>query len=293
MVLSFIYYAKGETDKTIEYATKTLRIVFPSSKIFSDEIIKGGIYALKGDRQLSLENFNKSIAKNPNDPTGYLFRGKAHKDLKEFDKAIDDFNKTIELKPKFEMLVWEYRDQCYLHKGMYQEAISDLSKHIDRGFADSIFDCDVWIARGLAYEREGKYEKAIADYSKAIEICSGHSYAYYRRGMVHYQLGRCEQAIREFDESTRINPKNSEVYYHKALCLEKIKQLDKALSSYREYVNKAPSKEVVYITFALRRIKYLEKISAKNKSKGVLQVSQNPPLTREYCKYSLPSRLTF
>jgi tetratricopeptide (TPR) repeat protein len=50
--------------------------------------------------------------------------------------------------------------------GEYDRAISDFTKalEIDQRYADAYYN------RGLAYKYKGQYDKAITDYNKAIEI---------------------------------------------------------------------------------------------------------------------------
>jgi len=50
---------------------------------------------------LRLENANSSLAENPYDAETYKIRGNVYKDLKKYDEAIADYNKAIELSPKY------------------------------------------------------------------------------------------------------------------------------------------------------------------------------------------------
>ena len=52
------------------------------------------------------------IQRNPNDVEGYKVRGYAYQELKQYDLAISDFSKAIQLNPN-----WNYpytcRRECY------------------------------------------------------------------------------------------------------------------------------------------------------------------------------------
>ncbi|XP_074067201.1 tetratricopeptide repeat protein 16 isoform X4 [Macrotis lagotis] len=56
--------------------------------------------ALKGNLQDSLVRINCAIENSPMDPCYYLFRGTLFRRLKDFDAAIEDFIKSLELSPQ-------------------------------------------------------------------------------------------------------------------------------------------------------------------------------------------------
>ena len=84
----------------------------------------------------------------------YTNRGMAYRDKGDFDCAIDDFNKTIQLNRN---------------------------------------DANAYHNRGLAYSRKGEIGHAIKDFTKAIELKSDFAKAYYDRGLVWSHLGEWEK----------------------------------------------------------------------------------------------------
>jgi tetratricopeptide (TPR) repeat protein len=83
----------------------------------------------------------------PNDAEAYYNRGLAYQLKKEYDKAIADYTKAIEINPN---------------------------------------DAEAYNNRGLAYGSKKEYDKAIADYTKAIEINPKYAEAYYNRGLAYF-----------------------------------------------------------------------------------------------------------
>lgn len=86
---------------------------------------------VKGDYDLAVVNYNKSIELNPKDATSYLSRGFAYYNTKFYELAIADYTKAIELDGKESM---------------------------------------TYFKRGDSYEKLGNAEKAMADYRKALEL---------------------------------------------------------------------------------------------------------------------------
>ncbi|HEX3102128.1 MAG TPA: TonB family protein, partial [Pyrinomonadaceae bacterium] len=85
----------------------------------------------KADFDAAITDYTKAIEMDPKSPEAYLGRGIAYSSKQSFDLAIADFDKAIELKPK------------------------NVA-----GYAN----------RGGAFERKGDLDKASADYDKALEI---------------------------------------------------------------------------------------------------------------------------
>lgn len=95
----------------------------------------------------------------------YVNRGSAYQNLKQYDKAISDYNKAIELNPA---------------------------------------DADAYYGRGLVYYYLKQYNRAIDDYSKAIELNPNFAYAYNNRGITYLWLGKCKKAKSDFDKAIEI-----------------------------------------------------------------------------------------
>ena len=83
----------------------------------------------------------------------------------EYDKAMSEFTKAIELDPNF-ALAYGNRGWVYIKLGQYEQAVADCTKAIE-------LDPDLALAynsRGWAYIELGEYEQALADYNRAIEL---------------------------------------------------------------------------------------------------------------------------
>ncbi|MFC2154119.1 AAA family ATPase [Candidatus Altiarchaeota archaeon] len=91
----------------------------------------GNDYYKLGEFQKAIEHYNKALELRPDLLETYFNRGLAHTRLQQYDKAIEDLNKVIELNPNL---------------------------------------AEAYYTRGLVREYKQEYDKAIADYDKALEI---------------------------------------------------------------------------------------------------------------------------
>ncbi|MGO9138557.1 MAG: tetratricopeptide repeat protein [Syntrophales bacterium] len=106
------------------------------------------------------------IKKSTNKPKPYNNRGFTYFELGNYNQAIGDFDRAIELNPK------------------YAEAYNN---------------------RGVAHDRLGNYNLAIEDFDRAIEINPKYAMAYRNRGLSYGRLGNYNQAIEDFKIAAKLD----------------------------------------------------------------------------------------
>jgi len=112
-----------------------------------------------GEAQLS--KANKAIHLNPNDADAYLKRGSAYTILHQPQRAIEDYNEAIRLKP----------------------------------------DAETYSSRGFFYSIIGQYKLAIEDYNEVIRLKPDSADGYGGRGFVYGQLGNNELRCRDLKKA--------------------------------------------------------------------------------------------
>ena len=115
------------------------------------------------DYTYSVDFFNQTMEHK--DKFRYYDRGEAYTGKGDYDRAIADYTKVIELKPSW-ALPYRCRGEAYTGKGDYDRAIADYTKAIEIDPRTAYFYHD----RGQAYEKKGDYDRAIADYTKAVKL---------------------------------------------------------------------------------------------------------------------------
>ena len=123
----------------------------------------------------------------------YTQRGIARFEKNDFDGAIADFTKVIEMNGKELEFCYYFRGMAHYRKGNPSEAIADLSKAIGIR-ADPRFFED----RGNLLAKQGALDRAIADLNKAIEIAPKYAKAYGDRGLVRLMRGEATYAELDF-----------------------------------------------------------------------------------------------
>ncbi len=136
----------------------------------------------------------------------FRYQGEAAARKGDYDKAIENFSKAIELDPRNtdRMNAYSYleRGDAYYQKGSYDQAIADYNKLIE---FDPKFQ-GAYHFRGKAYQKKGNLDRAMADFNKAIELDPNYFDCYRDRGVFYRQQGLESQAIADFEMYLRLTP---------------------------------------------------------------------------------------
>jgi tetratricopeptide (TPR) repeat protein len=129
-----------------------------------------------GTYREAIENCDEAIKVDPKNPKIHLIRCTANFMDRNHDQAIKDCSKGIELNPDLPLLALAYfqRGEAYARLNNYDQAVDDYNKvlEIDPKFADA------FIARGELFSKHGKYDQSLEDFNKAIELAPKSGIAY-------------------------------------------------------------------------------------------------------------------
>ena len=156
----------------------------------------------------SIEYYNTYIATHAPRAIDYLGRAMDYMTLRNYESALGDINKAIEIAPD-QMVLYMLRAQARLllrateTATYYKEkedvvdlgklkpaeqlalVVSDIDKAIDLSPRTAI----LWYNKGNAHFYLNDYTSAIAAYNKAIELQPNMGEAYYNRGYMYLKLG--------------------------------------------------------------------------------------------------------
>ena len=123
----------------------------------------------------------------------YSQRGIARFEKNDFDGAIADFTKVIEMHGRDQEFCYYFRGMAHYRKGNSNQAIDDLSKAIAIKPDPRFFD-----DRGNLLAKQGELDRAIADLNKAIEIAPQYAKAFGDRGLIRLMRGEAADAELDF-----------------------------------------------------------------------------------------------
>ena len=204
----------------------------------------------------------------------------------EYDKAISEFEKSIQLDPEHTESYY-YLGQCYLQKGIleynnkhilkaysfYRKSYEISEKVIpqyEKMIKDNPEDLNSYLRLSYIYEirsmipLNNEYDKALEYYLKALalDIVSENKntniylYLNTRAGTIYFQKKDYLQAIEYLERAAEMSPQNAEVIYYLGMSYDKIGEKEKALTSFTKVLELAPQSE-----FAQEAEKKLKKIN--------------------------------
>jgi tetratricopeptide (TPR) repeat protein len=111
--------------------------------------------------------YSELIQKEPSCAAAYAFRGWAHKQQKNFERALDDYKRAIDMAPS---------------------------------------ECAWWNNRALVWIEKKDYDKAIADYDQALRLFPQYALGYRNRGNCWLKKKEYANALKDFQKSVEFGP---------------------------------------------------------------------------------------
>ena len=192
--------------------------------------------------ELALQDYSKAIQLDPKNPMKYVKRAIFfNKNLNEYDKAFNDYSKAIEIDSNNPDL-WYERGIFIGNNGDDKLAINDFNKalSIDPLHGNSIR------AIGIHYKLSGNYELAITELGKAIALVeinpAAAAASFAERAEVYIILGKFEDALSDYNKAIELFPKFSPYYEKRALLnSEYLDDFNAALIDYTKVIELNPS----------------------------------------------------
>lgn len=163
----------------------------------------------KGIATIVAEKLNE-IDKRFRKPVGYaldyLKLGNAEFDKKNYQKAIEYYDKAIELKPNYAE-AWGLKGGMLDKLGRPDEALKALDKAIEIKSDDA----NIWGLKGGMLANLGRYEEALKVYDKAIELKPDYAISWYSRACVYSLKGDKENALKNLPKAIELDAKYKEM----------------------------------------------------------------------------------
>ena len=129
-------------------------------------------------------------------------------ELTDYEEAILDYNKALELSPTEICLVYSMRGNAKRNLGDFDGAISDQNKALDFDplYADGYFN------RGIANFKKGDFDGAIQDYSQVIKINPKDSDALFNRANVKKEIGEMKGACEDWRKAAELGDNDAKKF---------------------------------------------------------------------------------
>ena len=163
---------------------------------------EGVVLALQRKHEDAIRAYDQAIAINPEFARAYYKRGRAHYVLNNYQEALKNLDKALDLEPRYDndSEFYSYRGQINYYLNQYEAALQDCSysAQLDR-LRDTSYNC-----LGNSLSQLDKYKEAIENYTKAININDQNHWYYANRGNSFYRLAEYQKAVEDYTSAIRL-----------------------------------------------------------------------------------------
>ena len=153
----------------------------PSPKTASDgltanDLFQRGLEKYKSkDYQGAIADYSKAIQLKPDYAEAYNNRGNARNELYDHQGAIEDYNQVIRYKPRYSIAYFNRANtrSVIANRPEYNLAIQDY----DQAIRNDPSDYDFYFMRGMTRAESGDYQGALKDYEQAVRVQPKISYS--------------------------------------------------------------------------------------------------------------------
>jgi tetratricopeptide (TPR) repeat protein len=157
------------------------------------------------------QEYNWTLIENAKATTGlaeiYWYRAMVKDMIKDYQGAIEDNSKAIELRPHFAD-AYKNRGLANILLGKYQDALDDFTKAIARKNKDA----ESYGGRGYSKTMLNEYVGAIEDYTRAIILDDDNAFYYKCRAGDRFMLKDYQGAKDDCDSGINLDPDDQDLY---------------------------------------------------------------------------------
>lgn len=212
-----------------------------SSRVFNIELADKIIdYFDKVNDNYNKIKFLEILLKYYNNPEIYGLLAITYKKIKNIEKAIENYNKAIELDPS--NFIYRYNKGIILYElENYEEALicfeesEQCNKNIDVIFYN----------KGNTFLRLNEIYNAIKSYKRALELNPNFAEAYFNLGIAYEKAKLPSEALKSYEKACSLDPKNPSFEWNKSLMLLYNKNFENGFLAYESRIRKPNYKYIL------------------------------------------------
>lgn len=186
-------------------------------------------------------NITLSDLQNQQFAAVYSWRGDIYLKLKEYPKALADYNQAIQLDPK-NAQNYTQRAKYYLQKNELEKAKADYTKAIELDPNQPKY----YHVRSLISFNSQNYQEALQDINKAIELDRNNPTYYYFAASIRWQLKDYQGALNDAEKALKQGYSVADVYAIKTTIYVEQKEYEKAINDLTATIQNYPQESMLY-----------------------------------------------
>ncbi len=219
---------------TIGYAQSAIAY---DQQSYANRVLLANIYKnlvplqVPGAKDEALKVLSDLEALTPNNPGLHLERARVHSFAKEYETAIEEIRKALELKRNYIDAVF-LLSQIQVEQGKVDEAVTSIQVAL----SVAQYDPNLYFQLGLLQYNQQKYAESLVSFENAVMLSPYFGNAKYFLGLSYYQNNQVQNAIIQFENLSQMYPDNQEVQ----LILSNLRQGKAPLDGAQPPLNESP-----------------------------------------------------
>ncbi len=231
---------RGAVDKV-----NAVRIA-ESGEIYTDLIQRnpeeGRYYTLRasswwalGKADKALEDFDRAIELGYEEAHAFVSRGLFHASLGNHEKAIADYERALSIDPD-DIAPLVNRAAVHMMMAAYDKAIEDYTAALKQ----EPQRISLLHQRAIAHKASGNLDEATEDFTSILDANEKDITAVMGRGYVYFQKEDHQAAIEDFSRAIELNPKDPVPFNNRGYNRSQIGEFAEALEDFNQALELAP-----------------------------------------------------
>lgn len=205
---------------------------------------RGWAYRRKGDYDDAIRDYDRAIQLQPDYAEAYNGRGLAYYEKKEYQLAIQDYTQAIRIKPDYAEAFDNRGLACAASEDSCNsdKAIADFDQAIklNADFAEAFFN------RGTVLVREGQFKGAIPDFTQAIQLRPNYPEAFVKRSDAYSYRHDLRHALQDLNQAIKLNPSDADAIFGRSSIYEELGDDSRAIADVSEVIHLKPNETWPY-----------------------------------------------
>ncbi|MCR5260681.1 MAG: tetratricopeptide repeat protein [Candidatus Gastranaerophilales bacterium] len=181
-------------------------------------------------------DFNRTVELNPEDAVAWFYLGSMADKLENYPLAETAYKKVMELRPDY---ADAYKSLIIMYLKTSQTEKIDEYEETIYGLSDD--DYQIFYMLGTVYMATNRYDKAVQVLEKASSINPDHAMILNNLGSANLALRNLDKAMEAFEKALACDDKNAVTHYNIGVTARMMNDFEKAYKFYKSAYDLEPS----------------------------------------------------
>ena len=276
-MVSSAHVVLHEDSSLLKELTLAMETCTDSKELVGLRLRRGEAFFKVGGRDLeAIEDLTCCLEEKEATSRAFYLRASAYNRLGDFSKAIDDYQRALDMDAGSEARSPAPRRSVALGAEAYarlreEELRSEMSHNPMKTSSAAAH------ARGVELRRRGDFQKAVEAYSEALAMDSSNFRCYFDRAFARDAMGDVRGAVDDYTEAVSLEPAAALAWYNRGIARSRLGDARGAAMDFGEAIQRAEKQHV------------LQDDDVNKKDQGVLKDQQQQPVAdfyhnRAYCR---------